>query len=267
MSKANCNDLLQIVTHAFHNKFSVVSLDSDCVLVTPFLNSDAAPVEIYVEKTGDLIRLSDEGEALNQLFAGGLTIEKNPRYMSQIQLIAELNEVQFTGSELNVHSTEERLSDDVCRLANAIQAVSFLIYKRSHRQYPKFEDEVERLMMVHEVKYESAYDVRGYANTHVIPFYVNSNRNVLVEPLTASSISSARNKAKQVAYKWSDLRRKFGDDYKYTVIIDDAQSKHREIWSDQEAQSALVSYSTSVFSWTDERSAFIDTLVHEYTDE
>lgn len=264
MNTKNCNDLLQIVTQEFRNRFSIVSLDSDCVLVTPFLNSDVAPVEIYIEITGDSIRLTDEGEALNQLFASGLTIDRSSRYLSQVQLISELNEVQFTGSELSILSTKESLSDDVCRLANAIQAVSFLVYKRSHRQYPKFQDEVERLLMIHEVKYQSTYDVQGYANTHIIPFYINSTRNVLVEPLTASSISSARNKAKQVAYKWSDLRHKFGDDYKYTVVIDDAQTKHREIWSDQEAQSALVNYSTSVFSWTDQQAAFIDTLVREY---
>jgi len=252
-----CTQLLNDINAHLHSQYDVIGLGDECMIVTPFLNADTAPVEIYIQQMGRGFRLSDEGEALNQLFASGLTVEGNKQLLDSIVLIADLNGVNFLNSELYTNVTANQLGEATIKLANAIQAVSYLVYKRSHRTKKMFEDTVEQLLIVNEVNYVGRYGIKGRANQHNIRFYVNSNRNVLIEPLSATTVGAARQKAKAVAYKWVDLQQVFGDTYKYAVVIDDKNLRRRNAWDD-EALSALHEYSTGVFEWSTGKNNLID---------
>ena len=257
MSQISCFNLSRVINSGFQGQFQVVSLGEDCLVLTPFLNADLAPIEIYLRATSDGFRLSDEGETLSQLFLNGLPVEDNAVLTQQVKLTAQLYDVDFDHSELSMVTTTENLPNSIHRLANAAQAIGYLIYKKGHRQKPEFNDEVERLLSVNQVRYEPRYSIKGYANSHLIPFYINSGHNILLETLTASSVSNARTTAKQIAYKWLDLQRKYSVTYNYAVLLCDKQPNHRQVWEDEEARNALENYSTYVLRWSTDQARLI----------
>lgn len=260
MAKLTCSQIVDSTIAHLNGQFLIQPLDDGCLVITPFMDAERAPVELFVREVDNEFLLTDEGNITNQLFLNGLTVEENPELIQGIVTIAHTNEVDFRDSELFVRASRENIGEALQNLASAIQAVSFLQYKKSHRLRVSFDEEVERLLISNNIKYEYKYSLRGLANTHTVPFYMNSSRNVLLEPIFADSVSSARNKAKKVAYEWGDIQRQHGGLYKYLVILDDQKTRQREVWHDPEAMSALQNYSTDVLFWTEDQSKLIALL-------
>ncbi len=256
-----CTDISMAVVNQLQNSYQVQAIDDECLIITPFMTADAAPVEIYAQHKGNMFLLSDAGETLHQLFVNGVTVESNKALVHQVKLTADIYDVQFAESEMFVVSSYEQLGTAVQRLANAVQAVSYLVYKRSHRTRFRFEDEIEQFLIGHRVTYEPKYSIQGQANNHQIPFYINSSRNVLLEPISATTLTSARRKAKLTAYKWMDLRPRYGQQYKYTVVINDQELRQKKLWADGEARNTLSTYSTSVFDWSSDRVKLLEIVV------
>lgn len=259
MSAINCNELAERASFQLQNEFEITALGEDCLVVTPFLNIDAAPVEVYIQERNGALILSDYGEALNQLFVNGMTVEGNQSLLDQITLVADLHNIQFVDSELFVEVKANQLGYAIKNLANVIQATSYLLYKKSHRVKPKFEDKVEAFLIAHKIQYDTRLQIRGQANHHTIPLFVNSGWNVLIEPLSATTSASARRKAKAIAYQWIDLQRSFADKYKYAVVIDNSSPQKQKVWEDEEAINPLLTYSTNVLAWK-EREALLQLL-------
>lgn len=260
MYSNKCSQVLEEYLNFIQEGFQCTSVGSDCVITTPFLNAEFAPIEIYVSQEGNLLRLSDEGEVAHQLFINGIEINGNKEVKDAILLAASVNEITYQNSELFLLSNIDRLGESLHRLVTTIQAISYLNYKINHRVSLKFDDEVEKILISNRVTYENKIALYGQANRHVIPFFVNSNRNILISPLTATSLPSARTKAKQVAYSWLDLSKKFGNLYRYTVVVDDKTEERKAFWADDEAKNALFTYSTYVFYWTNDKDGFIETI-------
>ncbi len=253
-----------VVTHLidhFRSGFETYAVGNDCVVVTPFAYPDLASIEIYIKLKGDSYLLTDEGETLNMMFVSGLTVEANQELYRQAQRIANLHNVTLQNSELFTSASNDQLGEASYNLLNAIQAIGYLLYKRSHRRYATFDDDVEELLLEYEVRYQPGYPVRGQANEHKIRFYINSTRNILLEPLTATTVPSARRKAKEVAYKWLDLKQAhLSIDYQFAVIVDDRENRWDKIWADEEAQSTIMTHSDVTFRWQTEKEQLVNFL-------
>lgn len=232
--------------------FAIYPGEEGCVVVTPFELPDMASLEFTIERSEGGYLLTDGGQTLAELFVNGLTVEGHPELTQEVRRIARVHGIGFDASALSVQASAEGLGEAAHRLVSAIQGASYLVYKRSHRTRRTFDDEVEVLLLEHRVTYGPGYIVRGLASTHRIPFYVNSNRNVLLVPISAGSVSSAREKAKRTAYIWTDLRRA-NLPFRGVVVIDDKEDRWDSVWSDAEAFRPLQLYSDLVLRWTIEQ--------------
>lgn len=256
----NCMALAETVTGHLQNQFYVEATEQGCVMVTPSLNADVAPVEIYIEEKNGLLHLSDAGESLHYLFIAGMQIDSK-QLQKEISLIADINQVCFGQSKLSVEAAPAQLGDAVQQMTAAIQATTYLAYKTSHRVTLKFEEEVERLLGQHRIRYETKYQIQGMSAPQTIPIYINSNRNVLLEPVLAQTASSARNKARLIGFKWHDLREKYGDAYHYNVILSDKTAEQRAAWADDgEAIKILETLSTRVLHWSTDQGVLVSSL-------
>jgi hypothetical protein len=144
-------------------------------------------------------------------------------------------------------------------MVNAIQAASFLVYKVAHRPSHKFEEKIEGLLIEHRVPYELDKSFQGFSIQHHIPFYVNSVRNILIETISATSISAARNKAQRIGFKWADLQNAHLQ-ANYTVVLDDRQERSESNWQDQDVTNVLAKYSSHVVLWKRERAELLSVL-------
>lgn len=252
MTEIFCNLVVEQLISHLESSFEIQPFENGCIIVSPFTYSDLASIEFAIEPIGGGYLLTDHGETLNMLFVSGLTVEPNRQLLNQVQHIANARGVQFERSALSVIASEEQLGEAAYQLLDAIQAVGFLIYKRKSHIYTTFDDEVEEFLIENEVVYDTDKIVRGRANTHKLKFFVNSNRNLLLEPISAATIPSARNKAKAAAYKFMDIREVIPS-YRFTVIVDDREKRWETIWSDDEAFNAISVHADQVVRWVAQR--------------
>lgn len=241
------------------SEFEANKLNDECSIVTPFYYPDFAAIEIFVHQVGNRIMLSDEGETLNMLFVNGITLEKNKDLYREAKRIASSYGTELQNSEISVIANPNKLGEASQNILGAIQAISFLIYKRRNIEHATFDDEVEKLFISNEVNYDYNYSIHGHANNHKVKFHVNSNRNLLVEPVSAATIPGARSKAKLVAYKWLDIRQ-VNDTLRFISIVDDRNEKWSTLWSDDEARNAIYTHSDEVIRWTEEQDKLVDIL-------
>lgn len=259
-----CSDVVTATLEYLQAQFLVSPFgENECHIVMPVLTSDIAPVELFVRFQDRIWRITDDGETLGQLFVNGLDVYDNKSLLDTVQTIAHLHGIHFENYALYVETDSEHIGEAVRNVCNAVQAVSYLIFKRSHRAPTRFSETVENYLAFHRVKYEPNHRLQGKTTSHRIPIYVNSGRNFLIYPLTARNINSARQKAKSVAFVWTDLYKRYADQYRYTVVLDDEKSQAASIWGDTEVEGILHEYSTHVFSWRDEKEQLIHLLQRE----
>lgn len=255
-----CDDFIKIIQSHLASGFESFKINEKCLIVTPFRYPDFASIEYSVKAINDKFLLSDDGETLNMLFVNGLTIENNKDLSNQIRRIAKSHKVEFNNSEISIISDQDDLGNASSNLINAIQAIGFILYKRRNITFDTFDDEVEKLLISNEVKYDSPFDVSGEAiYHHKIKFHINTNKNLLIEPITANSMQSARTKAIKTAFKWFDIE-KVNQKYQFITVIDDRDKKWEEIWIDEEARKTVYTYSSKVFRWIEEQSKFLELI-------
>lgn len=256
----SCETVLTELKEQVSSGFELVAADEGCIIVTPFVQPDLAHIEFVVRPSADGYYLSDEGDTVGVLSVNGLSLTAETRH--ELTRIARIHHVEFDGAAFYVVASADTIGLASQNLASAIQAASYLVYKRSHRAPARFEDEIETYLVEHRVKYQLGYTLQGFTTQHHIPFYFNQHRNILLEPITATTTSSSRNKAKQVSFMWQDLRRAHVM-ARYAVVIDDTRNKWEQIWSaaGNDALEILKGYSDIVLRWEGERLRFHELVV------
>lgn len=254
-----CEKAVEQLIASVRSGFETYPADGGCVIATPFAYPDLASIEIYVREQGDQYVLSDEGETLNMLFVNGLSIEAGGTLVEEAKRVARSHGVTLDDSVVVTRATAEELGYASARLVNAMQALGYLLYKRRHNSRVRFDEEVEELLLENEVPYRPNYQVHGKANTHRFRFFINSDRNVLLEPISASSVGSARRKAELAAYSCLDIRQ-VESRYRFAVVIDDRRTLWDTVWSDAEARSALETHVDTVLRWEAERAQVVELL-------
>lgn len=254
-----CDTTIEQFIQHLQAGFTAYQTKERCIIVTPFLYPDFASIEYSIEPVGDGYLLTDNSETLNMLFANGLTVESNRDLQKQVEQIVKNHGAELNGSEISLIAKENNLGEASHKLLNALQAIGHILYKRRTVSFNAFEDEVEKVLITNEVKYDYNYFIQGHANTHKVKFHINSNRNVLIEPLSAATYSSARSKAIKVAYKWLDIQQ-VNKVLRFVTVIDDRDKKWENVWNDEEARKTIFTHSSEVVRWTTEQPKLIDML-------
>lgn len=194
------------------------------------------------------------------LFVSGITVEERPELMRQAQQIAATHGVLFKNSAISIQTTEEDIGHVADRLIHTIQAVGFFIYHRSHRSQPTFRDEVEEVLMNSRIVYIPHHTIKGHGRSNKVDFYVNSGRNIILEALTASTVSSARNKIDVVTLKHLDLRNA-DIPHRFLLAIDDREPETARHWNDEMIKGELDAYfQGSAIWWSREQPRLIEIL-------
>jgi hypothetical protein len=132
-------------------------------------------------------------------------------------------------------------------MLNAIQDVSYLIYKKVRRGPVSFYEEVEKFLIGHEVRYDPQFSVQGKAYRHNFRFHLDDRKHILIEPLTATSPHAAVIKAGRLVYWWVDIAA-VSPRYRKVAVLDDT-GKREGFWHG-EPISALEAYSDAVVLWS-----------------
>lgn len=178
---------------------------SGCYVITPFARPDGEAIELELTLLpNSQIRLSDMGDTLAYLYVNGLTLTRSVR--DKIRRIARRYRLNLRQNALVIESENAIEGEAVHRLMQATLEATALIQSRSRRSTGrvKFDTEVESFIIQSGVVYDVDHKVTGQREAHTFKFHVNSGRNLLVQPITATTESVAHSWAERWAYRFAD---------------------------------------------------------------
>ena len=228
MMPQTCHDIVAEYIDILKDEFQVAPSDNGCLLATPFIRPDGEGIEIELEALSDgRVRIGDMGDTLGYLYVNGMILSRN--LIADARRISKPHDVSLTNNELSVTVEPESLGRGMHGLIQATISVTDLIEKRRSTSRVNFEDEVESLIIHSGVTYDVGFEVSGEREVHTIKFHVDSGRALLIHPLTAANVSSARSWSERLAYRFSDILNAHSK-WDPAVVLDD-RGQRASVWS------------------------------------
>lgn len=221
-----------------------------CRIITPFWRTDGDHLELFVVPSSDnRVFISDEGQTVDWLFSIGLDVETSEARQESLEKIAHSYGAILRDGVLRIETDSQRTVQSIHLFLQALLAASQMTAQRVQRTAKTFRDEVENFLIENQQQYRAGFSVIGKSTEHRIDFYLNSGRNMLVETISASSTSSARDRVLRVAFEWVDIRES-GWEYQRVALIDDSGDKWEQIWQNDRLRAPLENYSNRVIYWS-----------------
>jgi hypothetical protein len=243
-----CAQAISSYIEALRASFEVIPTDKGCVVVTPFLRSDNECIELefIVQPEGKLL-ITDNSDTINYLFVHGLNVSRSRELKRLLSQIASRFNVQIESDEIFKLTDFDSLGESVSSMLNALQDVSYLIYKKVRRGPVSFYDEVEKFLISHEVRYDPQFPVQGKSYVHNFRFHLDDRKHILIEPLTATTPHAALVRAERLALWWIDISN-LHPLYRKVAVLDDI-GKRETVWHGR-PNSVLEQYSDIVILWS-----------------
>ncbi len=228
-----CAEVVKGYMQTLSAGLKVIPSDNGCFLVTPFTKPDGEGIELEIETlpNGNIL-INDMGDTLGYLFVNGLTLSKS--VMDRANFISKCHGVFIDSEILSIETKPEDAGKALHALIQTAIAVTDLIQLRrsTNTQRIRFDNQVKSIITQSDVDYVADYQVDGARENHTFRFYVNSNKNLLIQPITASKESIAHSLAERWAYRFYDVLRK-NTNYSPIAVLDDGidNSAARRIWT------------------------------------
>jgi len=245
----NCESIVGEYLKLLKAGFTVVEAEGECRIVTPLHRPDGEAVEVVVQQSrSGHVRLTDEFSTVDYLFLNGLNLEGNQKLYDEAVRIVRLRGVEFQSSELFIETSEGQEAEALSKLLDAIEALTYFIYRRSHREIKSFADEVELYLAENSVTFSAEYSLHGRTIDHIAPIYVNSAKNLVISPLSSTSVGNARHRVKELAFMVQDVKA-VQPIVRFNAILDDRRGAWEKIWSDDIVSRVLNTHMDNVMRW------------------
>lgn len=213
MPASHCQDLVEHYLGWLRGQFAVVADGENCLIETPFLAPDGDHIRVKVlALDGDVLRLSDEGQAYDHLFLAGI----NPllpgsarRAGFEMALAASGVEFDEQRGEIVTQVTPQQLSPSLHRLVRAVSDVQHLILTARESPSRVFRDEVSAYFQQEGLGFAPDVTMKGKSETvhHFDYGLFRKDRDpLLVRALSTPSLSYTRHLAMQTAFAYLDVR-------------------------------------------------------------
>lgn len=248
-----CTRLASAYLQQLSHEFETSESGSGCYVLTPFSRPDGETIELQLVAPKDnQVVVNDMGDSLGYLYVNGLTLSN--AVLDRARRISMRFGVTFDRNVLAVHVEEQSIGDAVHRLIQATLEVTSLIQKRRPTARVYFDDEVESLIIYSGVPYDIGFQVHGQRQRHTVKFHVNSNRNLLVHPVSAAQETVAYSWAERLAYRFGDIKAR-SDRWRIAAVLDDRGQRaeawttaaktpieeHAVLWSEKDKLTDLIS--------------------------
>lgn len=206
----------------------MVKTGDECVLVPPFARPDGEYIEIALNETARLPRLSDMGDSLAYLYVNGITLSRV--LLEEARHIVRQFGASLDKNEIVINIDESKPAGDALHsLVQAAIGVTCLVQKRRPQTHLRFDEEIESLIISQGRTYDVDYRIPGAKQTHLVRFHVDSGRRLLIQPLTASNETVAFSWAKRWAYRFGDILKR-DSTWNLFAVLDD-RGERRSAWT------------------------------------
>lgn len=145
MTISECKKLIDGYIGWLREGLQIEQVGDSCIIATPFLDRHNDEIEIYVERRGTGLWLTDDGYTLNDLAHGGVSLDTEKRE-AHLRNILQGFGVKHSGQELFVETTEKDFPQRKHNLIQAILAVNDMFVMGEESVLQLFKEDVEKFL-------------------------------------------------------------------------------------------------------------------------
>ena len=254
MTTVECKQLGNGYLSWLKEELRIGQLDSSCVISTPFLDRHNDEIEIYVEKRGDAIWLTDDGYTLNDLRHSSVALDTDKRQRHLRSIIQGFG-IRSEGDELCVSTTPKVFPQRKHNLIQAILAVNDMFVMGEESVLQLFKEDVEKFLKDKNVAPFRDFKLAGYSGfDHKFDFAIQPRGNK-PEGVIQTINHLTKDRAASLAFMVSDVERERGKGNlaAYAFINDSDGSVNSEhlsalslygikpiIWSKRESEVSVI---------------------------
>ncbi|MBN4054259.1 DUF1829 domain-containing protein [Nitrospira defluvii] len=177
MNRQECEHLVDAYVDWLRSGLSVTSINGTCELTTPFLDRHNDHLQVYAEKRGGKIVLSDDGYILADLRTSGLDI-KTPKRKAVLESVLNGFGVRLEGSQLLVEASQRNVGQRLHSLVQSMLAVNDMFTMAQPRVSGFFWEDVKQFLDQKEIRYSPRVKISGKSGfDHAIDFLIPKSRN------------------------------------------------------------------------------------------
>ncbi len=254
MTTIECKQLVNAYLSWLKEELRIGQLESSCVISTPFLDRHNDEIEIYVEKRGGVIWLTDDGYTLNDLRHSSLLLDTEKRER-HLKAILHGFGVRSENDELCVSTMPKDFPQRKHNLIQAIMAVNDMFVMGEESVLQLFKEDVEKFLRAKDVAPFRDVKLAGYSGfDHKFDFAIPPRGNK-PEGVIQAINQLTKDRAASLAFMVSDVERERGKGNlsAYAFINDSDGSVNAEhlsalslygilpiVWSKREAEASIL---------------------------
>lgn len=206
MGSKDCFDLINKYTEWLKQKISIKELDGVCEITTPFLDHHNDCLQIYVTKSGDRLKLSDDGYIFKDLKLCGFDITTEKRRKVLNSILNGFGVLLLEDDELVVDAKIEDFPQKKHNLIQAMLAISDLFVTSKSMAASFFREDVEKFLHIHDIRFTPTVKFTGKSGfdqnfDFVIPASKSSPERVL-QTVGRPNLQKIRS----LLFAWSDTK-------------------------------------------------------------
>ena len=253
MNQRECDRLIEEYVSWLRRGLEVEPINGACELTTPFLDRHNDHLQIYAQRLGDRIIVSDDGYILADLEGSGLDIN-TPKRKEVLRTILNGVGVQEQDGRLVVEASERTLGQRTHALIQAMLSVNDMFVMAQARVSSFFWEDVKGFLDLHDVRFSARVKLSGRSGfDHGIDFLIPASRNQperIVQAINAPS----KNNITAYLFTLNDTRQARDQESRAYAFLNDSE---REVPG--EVGEALHAYEVVPAPWS-ARDAFAEEL-------
>lgn len=245
MSTFECERLVQQYVDWVKLNLMVDQQEGMCIITSPFVDRHHDYLQIYAERTGTEILLTDDGYTLRDLKISGLEINTPGRIEALNQAIRPFG-VDVNDDELRLIASEGDFPQKKHDLIQAMLAVGDLIHLSQATVVAVFREDVEKYLREQNVRFVSDVRLTGISGLHHPFDFVIADSGQHPERYVRVVNNPNRENIVAVLFAWHDIQSERVPTAKMVTVLND---EGHHISPDNVA--ALEKYGIETIPWTE----------------
>lgn len=240
----DCQTLVESYVAWLRDRIGTEDIDGICEITTPFLDRHNDRLQIYVERRGGRLRLTDDGYIMGDLESSGCPLDTPHR---REILLAVLNGfgVHEEEGELVVEASERDFPRKKHSLLQAMLTVNDMFMTARHRVSRLFLEDVGRFLDEHQVRYTPSVEFTGRSGfLHKYDFVIPRSQT-MPERIVRAINNPTRDTATSMIFSWTDTRETRPRNSKAYAILNDAERE-----PSPDVLSAFSQYEVTTLPWS-----------------
>lgn len=195
-------------------------------ITTPFLGLFNDPIEIYLKKDDDKIKLSDDGVTIESLELCGVDIARSPKRKEWVEFIKRNYGIDIAGKELVTIASLDNFAQKKHNLVCAIEELCSLEMTAKHTISAMFREDVKNLLIEQDMIFTPQFIAKGSTGIEfTFDFQIAGRKNETVIK-TFNTLNKLN--VPNFLFSWEDIKANreqiSGKELKGLAIVNDADN-------------------------------------------